>query len=133
MKKSAGVCYSALNVPIFPTNSYIFGPFLYFRITGQFLPIFPIFLFVISAIPACLALAHGSADVERGFSLNKRTVTADRVSLDGGTNNALCMIKDGLKCRVQGSALNMAVTPSLLRSARAVYLFTTYGLVEQSL
>jgi hypothetical protein len=62
------------------------------------------------AVSACLALAHGNADVERGFFLNKQLVRPDRCSLDPETINAVRMVKDALRCHAQGSAVNMAVT-----------------------
>lgn len=68
---------------------------------------------------AGLSLAHGNADVERGFSTNKRLITTDRVRLCPETVNACRLVKDTLNHTAGGCATNVAIVPALLRSARA--------------
>jgi len=50
------------------------------------------------AVMASLALSHGNADAERGFSANKKVVTADRSRLCEGTINAVRLLKDAMRC-----------------------------------
>ena len=76
------------------------------------------------AVKAALALSHGNADSERGFSVNKRLLTADRASMSSETINACRLIKDALHNIADGESVNIVVTPALLqscRSANAVY------------
>lgn len=68
---------------------------------------------------AGLSLAHGNADVERGFSTNKRLITTDRVRLCPETVNACRLVKDTLNHTAGRCATNVAIVPALLRSARA--------------
>ena len=68
-------------------------------------------------VMSCLALP----DVERGFSANKRLVTADRACLGEQTVNAVRLVKDYMRTQANCQAVNVAVTPALLRSARSAY------------
>jgi len=68
-------------------------------------------------VMACLALP----DVERGFSANKRLVTADRACLGEQTVNAVRLVKDYMRTQGNCQAVNVAVTPALLCSARSAY------------
>lgn len=68
-------------------------------------------------VMACLALP----DVERGFSANKRLVTADRACLGEQTVNAVRLVKDYMRTQANCQAVNVAVTPALLCSARSAY------------
>jgi len=47
---------------------------------------------------AGLALSHGNADAKRGFSSNKKIVTADHARLCEGTINAVHLVKDAIRC-----------------------------------
>jgi len=67
-------------------------------------------------VMAGLALSHGNADSERGFSTNKKVVTADRARLCEGTINAVRLVKDAMRCN--GNLLtNVSITPALVRRA----------------
>lgn len=70
---------------------------------------------------AALALAHGNADAERSFSANKKVVTPQRVSLCESTVTAIRLVKDALRCHADGKASQVAITPSLLQSARGAH------------
>lgn len=52
---------------------------------------------VTKVVKAALALSHGSADVERGFSTSGRVLTEDRASMSERTLNAILGVKDVLK------------------------------------
>lgn len=72
------------------------------------------------AVMASMALSHGNADAERGFSTNKRVVTADRSRLCEGTINAVRLLKDSMRCH-EGLSTTMPVTPALVRSVKGAY------------
>lgn len=72
-------------------------------------------------VRACLALSHGNSDVERSFSVNKRIVTSDRVSLSEDTINAVRLVKDAIRCHADGCAVNVVITASMLNSARSAH------------
>jgi len=72
-------------------------------------------------VKACLSLSHGNSDAERSFSSNKRTVTPERVSLSEETINAVRLVKDALRIRGGGKAINISVTHSLQQKARTAY------------
>ena len=71
-------------------------------------------------VMASLALSHGNADAERGFSTNKNVVTADRARLCEGTINAVRLVKDTMRCH-GGLATKMSVTPALVKRAQDAY------------
>ena len=52
---------------------------------------------IIKVVKAALSLAHGNAEVERGFSESAKNVTKDRVLLSEASVNAIQSTKDGLK------------------------------------
>ena len=52
---------------------------------------------IIKVVKAALSLAHGNAEVERGFSESAKNVTKDRVLLSEASVNAILSTKDGLK------------------------------------
>ena len=72
------------------------------------------------AVMASLALSHGNADAERGFSANKKVVTADRSRLCEGTINAVRLLKDAMRCH-GGLSSTMSVTPALVRRVQGAY------------
>ena len=72
------------------------------------------------AVMASLALSHGNADAERGFSTNKKVVTADRSRLCEGTINAVRLLKDAMRCH-GGLSTTMSVTPALVRRVQGAY------------
>ena len=69
-------------------------------------------------VMASLALSHGNADVERGFSSNKRLITTDRTTLKSNTINACRLVKDAIRINANGVATGVSVTPALLTRAR---------------
>jgi len=69
---------------------------------------------------AGLALSHGNADSERGFSANKKVVTADRARLCEGTVNAVHLVKDVIRCHGKLST-NVSITPAVVRRAQGAY------------
>lgn len=72
-------------------------------------------------VMAALALPHGNADVERGFSKNMKLVTCDKVALCPGTISACRLVKDTLDKNAGGRASSVVVTPALMASARAAH------------
>jgi len=72
------------------------------------------------AVMASLALSHGNADAERGFSTNKKVVTADRSRLCEGTINAVRLLKDAMRCH-GGLSTMMSVTPALVRRVQGAH------------
>ena len=52
---------------------------------------------IIKVVKAAISLAHGNAEVERGFSESAKNVTKDRVLLSEASVNAIQSTKDGLK------------------------------------
>lgn len=48
-------------------------------------------------VKMCLSVSHGSADIERGFSLSGRIISEDRTSISERTLNAKLYIMDALK------------------------------------
>ena len=69
-------------------------------------------------VKACLVLSHGNADVERGFSANKRFLTSDRASLSVETLQGIRMIKEHLRVNTL-KPHEVRMTPALLSAARA--------------
>jgi hypothetical protein len=72
-------------------------------------------------VRACLSLSHGNADVERSFSVNKKVVTADRVSLGQDTINALRIVKEAIRIQGNGQISSIAITNRMLQLARSAY------------
>ena len=64
-------------------------------------------------VKSLLFLAHSNRDVERSLSINKNTVTPDRVSLSDMTINGLGMVKDHVK--LYGEPHNVHITRELLQ------------------
>lgn len=50
-----------------------------------------------SFVKACLSLSHGNSDVERGFSVSQRVLTAEKASMSEKMLNARLNIRDGVK------------------------------------
>jgi len=67
-------------------------------------------------IKPLLCLSHGNADLERGFSINKRLITSDRSSLSEMSINGLRTVEDVI-CRCCG-VMNVKVTSAMLKAAR---------------
>ena len=78
---------------------------------------------IIKVVKAALSLAHGNAEVERGFSESAKNVTKDRVLLSEASVNAIQSTKDGLKS-VNNQPHTVPITKEFIqfgRSAHCVY------------
>lgn len=71
-------------------------------------------------VKALLCLPHGNADVERGFSVNKRILESTS-SLNLCSVNALRKIKCHIKTNCENKVENLQVTGELLKNARLSY------------
>ena len=60
--------------------------------------------------------------MERSFSVNKKVVTADRVSLGQDTINALRIVKEAIRIQGNGQISSIAITHRMLQLARSAYL-----------
>lgn len=75
-------------------------------------------------IQAILTLSHGSADVERGFSLSARILTKERNSLEEKTLNSILVVSDAINKVYNNKVENILITPelhSLARNAHSAY------------
>jgi len=72
-------------------------------------------------VKVVLAISHGQADVERGFSLNKYTVTSQRTHLSENAVNGLRTIKDAVTHNGKGEPCQVPVTKSMLESVRQAH------------
>lgn len=70
-------------------------------------------------IKNCLILAHGNADVERGFSLNTNILSKKRLGVSESTIIGLRHIKDALKRH--GGIFSIPITGKLLNSVAKSY------------
>ncbi|CAF1317772.1 unnamed protein product [Didymodactylos carnosus] len=68
-----------------------------------------------------LALSHGNADVERGFSENAHLVTDERASLSVVSISGLRATKDAVKFHGDGAVQNVAITKALLSSVKQAH------------
>lgn len=75
---------------------------------------------ITKVVKASLTLAHGSADIERGFSTSGRVLTPDKASMSVETLNAKLFIKDGLR-RFNNRPERVPITAKLLTSAQLAY------------
>lgn len=74
----------------------------------------------------CLSIYHGSADVERGFSLSARILTKERAAMSERTLNARLNVMDGLKF-YNNNAVQVPITKELLKlSQNAHHSYTLY-------
>ena len=74
----------------------------------------------VKAVMASLALSHGNSDAERGFSTNKKIVTADCSRLCEGTIHAVRLVKNAMHCHGSLST-TMSVTPAVMRHAQGTH------------
>lgn len=75
-------------------------------------------------VQSFLSLSHGSADVERGFSLSARILTSDRNSLNEKSMNSIFLVKDAIHKIYDGKVENIEITPELYllaKNARGSY------------
>ena len=75
---------------------------------------------IIKVVKAALSLAHGNAEVERGFSESARNVTKDRVLLSEASVNAIQSAKDGLKS-VNNQPHTVPITKEFIQFGRSVH------------
>ncbi|CAF1507253.1 unnamed protein product [Rotaria sp. Silwood1] len=61
-----------------------------------------------------LIVAHGNADVERGFSINSHIVTDDRTLLSETSINGLRLVHDGVKYFGSGSTHKVPITSDMI-------------------
>ena len=69
-------------------------------------------------IKCTLALSHGNADVERGFSENAFLLSDDRSLLSNASINGLRATRDGIKFLADDKAHQVPITKDLLESVR---------------
>ena len=72
-------------------------------------------------VRASLSLSHGNADVERCFSINKKVVTPDRVSLGQDAVCAVRLVKEAIRIHGDGQVSGIPVTHRMLQLARSAY------------
>ena len=72
-------------------------------------------------VRASLSLSHGNADVERCFSINKKVVTPDRVSLGQDTVCAVRLVKEAIIIHGDGQVSGIPVTHRMLQLVRSAY------------
>ena len=75
---------------------------------------------IIKVVKAALSLAHGNAEVERGFSESAKNVTKDRVLLSEASVNAIQSTKDGLKS-VNNQPHTVPITKEFIQFGRSVH------------
>ena len=73
--------------------------------------------FLTMLVKASLTFSHGQASVERGFSVNKRMVTAEKSRMKLDTIRGLRLIKDAVK----GKAAEVCVTQEMLQFHKDSY------------
>ena len=75
---------------------------------------------IIKVVKAALSLAHGNAEVERGFSENIKNVTKDRVLLLEASVNAIQSTKVGLKS-VDNQPHTVPITKEFIQFGRSAH------------
>ena len=81
-------------------------------------------------IKAALALPHGSADVERGFSASALHLSEDRANMSERTLNARMIINDAMK-KYDNLAHKVPITKQLLKLGQSAYRSYQMYLEEQ--
>jgi len=71
-------------------------------------------------VKAALALSHGNAGVEQGFSDSANSLTEGRASMKERTLNALMTVSSGLKL-YQSDVTKVPITQSLIKMAHGAY------------
>ncbi|XP_043465120.1 uncharacterized protein LOC122500314 [Leptopilina heterotoma] len=79
-----------------------------------------------------LALTHGNADVERGFSLSSRVLTEDKSNMSERTLNAKLYIIDALK-KYDKMVYKVPITSNLIKLAQGAYKSYQLYLEKQKL
>ena len=75
---------------------------------------------IIKVVKATLSLAHGNAEVERGFSESAKNVTKDRVLLSEASVNAIQSTKDGLES-VNNQPYTVPMTKEFIQFGRSAH------------
>lgn len=83
-------------------------------------------------VKASLALSHGNAEVERGFSRSGRVLTDDRSALSVRSLNAILNVANGLKM-VDNKPHLIPITKELIEAARVAYKSYQTYLEEEKL
>lgn len=82
-------------------------------------------------VKCALALSHGNADIERGFSENAFLLTDDRSLLSNGSINGLRATRDGIKFFGNDKPHEVPITKDLLNSIRNAHSRYCYDLEKQ--
>ncbi|KAE8738025.1 hypothetical protein FOCC_FOCC016506 [Frankliniella occidentalis] len=92
----------------------------------------PKFPNIVKVVKAALPIAHGSSDVERGFSESKKQLRPDQARMEERLFNAKLWVKDGLK-PYDGRPDFVPMTKELLAAGRRAYRnFTEHVQEERS-
>lgn len=86
--------------------------------------------YVAKVVKASQPIAHGSADIERGFSVSKIQLPDNRASTEERLHNARLNIKDALN-EYDGCPEKVPITKDLLKAGRAAYHNYNEHLAEQ--
>ncbi|CAI6343583.1 unnamed protein product [Macrosiphum euphorbiae] len=87
---------------------------------------------VTKIVKSCLSLVHGSADVERNFSISGKMLTDERACMNERTLNALLVTKDSLK-HYQNKPELVLMTKKLITMAKGAHKHYQNYLEEQKL
>lgn len=87
---------------------------------------------VIKIVKSCLSLVHGSADVERNFSISGKMLTDERACMNERTLNALLITKDSLK-HYENKPHLVLMTKKLITMAKGAHKHYQNYLEEQKL
>ena len=74
----------------------------------------PKYRFLTRLIKSIIVLAHGNADVERGYSVNALLVSSAKTSLSSASFVALRTMKDAIRTLGSGTVLNVPITHDML-------------------
>ena len=89
------------------------------------------FIALAKLVKCALALSHGNADVERGFSENAFLLSDDRSLLSVASINGLRATRDGIKFFGNGKPHEVPITRDLLDSVRNAHSRYTLDLERQ--
>ena len=82
-------------------------------------------------IKCTLALSHGNADAERGFSENAFLVSDERSLLNDASINGLRATRDGIKFFGDGKVHQVSITKDLLESVRRAHARYSHDVKKQ--
>lgn len=87
---------------------------------------------VTKIVKSCLSLVHGSADIERNFSISGKMLTDERACMNERTLNALLVTKDSLN-HYQNKPQLVLITKKLITMAKGAHKYYQNYLEEQKL